>query len=206
MKFTRSSHAVIRGNYAHDNYGTGLWADIDDIDTLYEGNRVENNDDPGILHEISYKAVIRNNIARGNGRAFHVWGWGAQILVQNSRDVEVTGNRVAVPEGGNGITLVEQQRGEGAYGPRVVSGCRVHDNVIAMAGPHGLAVAALADYAASGMAGAGNSFDSDHFYVVGVATRNWDWPMLPGPVTFPEFQSRFGQERHGAVTIGPPPF
>jgi parallel beta-helix repeat protein len=206
MKFTRSSHAVIRGNYAHDNHGPGIWADIDDIETLYEGNRLENNDNPGIQHEISYKAVIRNNIARGNGAAAHSWGWGAQILVQNSRDVDVTGNRVAVAAGGNGITLVEQQRGQGAYGPHVVANCRIHDNLIAMAGPHGLAVAALTDYAASNMAGAGNSFDSDHFYVVGVGTRNWDWPMLPGPVTFQEFQSRLGQERHGTVTIGPPPF
>ena len=57
----------MRDNHVHHNEGPGLWTDIDNIHTLYEGNLVEHNANVGIFHEISYDAVIRNNIVRDNG-------------------------------------------------------------------------------------------------------------------------------------------
>jgi hypothetical protein len=31
---------VVRGNYVHDNNGTGMWTDTNNIHTLYEDNLV----------------------------------------------------------------------------------------------------------------------------------------------------------------------
>src|SRR5215213_11142061 len=52
-------------NYVHDNKSVGLWADTNDNNFLFEGNRIENNDGQAIFWEISYNAVIRNNIYIG---------------------------------------------------------------------------------------------------------------------------------------------
>ncbi len=84
----------MRGNYAHDNWGSGLHTDIDNVNTLYENNRSENNAQIGIFHEIGYKAIIRNNVTRGNGYASG-WVAGAGIFVNSSQDVEIYGNTVS---------------------------------------------------------------------------------------------------------------
>jgi parallel beta-helix repeat protein len=129
-KFVRTHNLVVRGNYVHDNWGPGLWTDIDNINTLIEGNRVTNNAAQGIFHEISYAAVIRNNVATGNGMAHADWLWGSGILVAASADVEVYGNTVS--GNANGITGIQQKRGTGAYGAHLVKNLNVHDNVVTM--------------------------------------------------------------------------
>ena len=129
-KFVRTSGLVLRGNVSHHNHGHGLWTDIDNVNTLYEGNRVEDNTRSGIFHEISYRAVIRNNVARGNGGAGATWVDGAGILVNSSRDVEIHGNTV---EGNlNGIAAVQSARGAGAHGAYELANLFVHDNTVAM--------------------------------------------------------------------------
>lgn len=127
-KFTHTQDLVVRGNWAHDNHGHGLWTDIDNIRTLYEGNRLENNDYSGIFHEISYAAVIRNNTATGNGFGGAKWVDGAGILVSSSRDVEVYGNTLAANR--NGITALQSDRGSGAYGVHDLTNLYVHDNTV----------------------------------------------------------------------------
>jgi hypothetical protein len=122
---------ILRGNYVHHNGGPGLWCDSDNIHVLYENNRSEDNVGMGIVHEISYDAIIRNNIVRRNGLSFSAWLWGAGILVAASPNVEIYGNTV---EGnGNGIGAVQQARGAGAYGPHETSNLWVHDNDVTMA-------------------------------------------------------------------------
>ena len=132
-KFVRTHNLVVRGNYVHDNWGPGLWTDIDNINTLIEGNRVTNNAAQGIFHEISYAAVIRNNIVQGNGfqhRGSKSWLWGAGILVAASGDVQIYNNMVT--GNANGVGGIQQNRGTGAYGPHVVKNLYVHDNVVTM--------------------------------------------------------------------------
>lgn len=131
-KFVRTDRLTVRANTVHHNFGPGLWTDIDNINTVYENNVSEDNDGVGIFHEISYAAVIRDNMVRRNGFGYSTWIWGSGILVAASRDVEVVGNTV---EGNaDGICGVQQNRGGGAYGPYEVSNLWVHDNVIAMDG------------------------------------------------------------------------
>ncbi len=131
-KFTRTERLVVRGNHSHDNNGPGLWTDIDNVDTLYEDNLVEDNLGPGIFHEISYAAVIRNNVVTGNGDEDDLWLWGSGILVAASSGVEVYGNEVR--NNTNGISGIQQDRGEGPLGPYLLDDLDVHDNIIELGG------------------------------------------------------------------------
>jgi hypothetical protein len=87
-----------------------LWCDIDCRNVVYDGNLVENNHDIGIFHEISFKAVIRNNVVRHNGRGYRSWFWRAEIGVAASQDVEVKNNTLTIATGGCGIVLIDQGR------------------------------------------------------------------------------------------------
>jgi parallel beta-helix repeat protein len=106
-KFVQTRWLVVRGNNVHDNQGNGLWTDIGNIYALYENNVVTANSGAGIMHEISYDAIIRNNTARLNGFA-RDWITGAGILVSASANVTVYGNTVT----GNkqGIVGIQQNR------------------------------------------------------------------------------------------------
>ncbi len=137
-KFVRSDGLIIRNNCVHHNDGNGLWTDIDNVNVLYEGNKVFDNTGIGIIHEISYSAVIRNNTIARNGHNKDNWLWGSQILVQNSQDVEVYGNSVEIaPDFGNGIGLIYQDRGNGRYGPYLTTNINVHHNQVVHTGPKG---------------------------------------------------------------------
>src|ERR1035441_2262265 len=93
----------------------------------------------GIQHEVSFNAIIRNNSVMGNGNSPSVWLWNAQIDVQNSSNVEVYGNTVQVASGGgNGIALINQNRGRGPLGPWVAANNYVHDNTITYMGASGV--------------------------------------------------------------------
>ena len=58
-KLSQTDRLTVRAIFSHHNVGPGLWTDTDNINTLYENNTVEDNTSMGILHEISYAAVIR---------------------------------------------------------------------------------------------------------------------------------------------------
>ena len=104
---------------------------IDNIETLYEGNKVFLNGYDGIKHEISYDAILRHNLVAANGKSKDDWLWGAQILIQNSSNVQVYRNLVEVAaDFGNGIGIVYQDRGEGAHGPWYAIRNAVYDNTI----------------------------------------------------------------------------
>lgn len=129
-KFVRTDGLVLRGNVSHHNHGHGLWTDIDNVNTLYEANRLEDNTRSGIFHEISYRAVIRGNVARRNGGAGAAWVDGAGILVNSSRDVEIYEN---VVDGNlNGIAAVQSARGAGAHGAYELANLYVHHNDVGM--------------------------------------------------------------------------
>jgi hypothetical protein len=138
-KFARTKNLIVRNSCVHHNAGPGLWTDIDNVDVLYEGNKVFLNTDDGIKHEISYDAIIRNNVVAHNGTSgFDVWLWGSQILIQNSANVEVYGNLVEVSDSfGNGIGIIHQDRGEGEHGPWHAIHNWVHHNTIVHLGRHG---------------------------------------------------------------------
>ncbi|HEY3927052.1 MAG TPA: right-handed parallel beta-helix repeat-containing protein [Candidatus Koribacter sp.] len=189
-KFVKTVGLVVRDNDVHDNVGAGLWTDIDNIHTTYEGNRVYNNTGDGIKHEISYDAVIRNNLVTNNGAEVQShWLWGAQIMVQNSWNVQVYGNQVKVPSGANGIVIINQRRGDGAYGPHIASGNQVHDNTIVYQSSTGYS--GFADDTHT-LVDPKNVFENNHYS--GASGRHW---FCNGAKSFDEFRMT-GFDRHGS--------
>ncbi|MFF7651649.1 right-handed parallel beta-helix repeat-containing protein [Streptomyces sp. NPDC007983] len=66
IKFWAVNGADVRGNWVHDNRGTGLWADTNNNDFRIEDNVLEANDGAALIYETSYNAVIRKNTIRRN--------------------------------------------------------------------------------------------------------------------------------------------
>lgn len=129
-KFWMTTNLMVRGNYSHDNQGPGLWTDTDNINSTYDRNILVNNLVAGIQHEISQDAVISNNYFYGNGGPAN-WLWEAAILIQNSSNVQVFGNTIRTASNrGNGIGIINQNRGSGPRGPYVAQGNSIHDNDI----------------------------------------------------------------------------
>ena len=185
---------VVRGNHLRGNHGYGFWTDIDNMDSLYEHNLVEDNTAGGITHEISFAAVIRYNTFRRNGPVAPRWLWGAAILVQNSRDVEVHDNSVDMTGRGNGISLVQQNRG--AY---VTINNLVHGNTIVSGTPDHGASGALADHDPEGLRAGNNRFDGNRYRVRNAGDEHWAW--VDGFRAWAEHRRRSGQEATSRVEV-----
>ena len=175
-KFTRTDGLIVRGNYSHDNHGPGLWTDIDNINTLYENNRVEDNDWRGIFHEVSYKATIRNNVCRRNGSKLPANFPlapvdGAGILISNSPNVEVYGNTVSGNK--NGIAALESDRGSGKYGVYDVVNLYVHDNTVTQFS--GLAGGAVQNVGSNAVFSGQNNRYVHNTYDLGGDARPFRW-------------------------------
>ena len=61
-KFWRVRGAVVTNNWVHNNHGVGLWADTNNRGFDIEGNYFQSNYDVGLFYEISYNALIKNNL------------------------------------------------------------------------------------------------------------------------------------------------
>jgi hypothetical protein len=201
-KFALTNRLIVRNNSVHHNYASGLWTDIDNMNTLYEGNQVFDNLGNGISHEISYDAVIRNNVLRNNGKNKPSWLWGSQILIQNSLRVEVYGNTVEVAgDTGNGISIISQNRGSGKYGPYIPQGNYIHHNkIIFRRSPQGCS-GAVAEYAADVVySSGGNRFDFNTYYVTDLNASHWRWNGYKNWNTL----RTAGHERNGTLTTQAP--
>ncbi len=215
VKAGKVERLTLRGNHVHGNYGSGLWCDVDCRNVLFENNLVERNADAGIFYEISFDAIIRNNIVRLNGtgrggQQGSVWVWGAGIQIAASEGVQVYGNTVTVADGSTGIVIVDQGReltdqpkrrhGAGKLLYRTMRNA-VHDNEIVYEGSSGLSGGA-SDVPASnpnfGIIETGaNQFDRNTY----VLRRSSDARFFiwgHGPVAFETFRS-LGQEANGRI-------
>jgi parallel beta-helix repeat protein len=193
-KFSHTDGLVVRGNFSHHNHGAGLWTDVNNINTLYEGNRVEDNDWRGIYHEISYKVVIRNNIIRRNGfnlplaRAFPVDGAG--ILIHDSQNAEIYGNTV---EGNkNGIGAIESNRGSGKYGAYDIVNLNVHDNRVVQ--PSGRAAGITQHVGSNAVFTSKNNRFTRNSYDIGSSGRYFRW--MNGDRSTPEWKG-YGMDMTG---------
>jgi hypothetical protein len=139
-KFAKTTGLVVLNSCVHHNNGPGLWTDIDNIDVLYDGNKVFLNAREGIKHEISFDAIIRNNTVARNGTSrFDGWLWGSQILIQDSSNADIYGNIVEISaKFGNGIGVIYQDRGAGAHGRWDATNNLIHDNTVIHLGNRGL--------------------------------------------------------------------
>ncbi len=132
-KFHSTVGMVVRDNYVHDNNGIGIWLDGSNTDAVIEGNLVVDNDQAGIVAELGYSPVIRNNTVEGNGFASDgLGGEGAGILAFSVRDADIYGN--VVTGNRNGIAGRSDDRGvDSDTGEEwLLEDLYVHDNLITM--------------------------------------------------------------------------
>jgi len=171
-KWVHSTNLVVRNNYSHDNRGAGLHTDGNNVNTLYEGNRVENNTGPGIKHEVSCDAVIRNNTAVSNGFGRTDWVDGAGILVMNSPNVEVYGN--VVRNNNDGIGGIHSTRSHSTDQRCEIDlkNFWVHDNTIEMQVGH-TGVVMNVDHAL--VTGSWNNRFDRNTYILGSGNQYYRW-------------------------------
>ena len=165
VKMWKSEGIVLRGNWVHNNHGPGLWTDGSGINMVYEDNVIEDNYANGIFHEISYDAVIRNNVIRRNGFGHDAWLWGGGIVIASSPNVEIYGN--TVEDNYNGISLTRQNRGSGDYGLHTIANVYVHDNTVIDSGMTG----AAQDIGSDAIYSANNRFENNTYE----GSSSWYW-------------------------------
>lgn len=189
-KFWATTNLLVQDNYVHDNSGKGLWADTNNYNTQYIGNKVLNNIGVGIQHEVSYNAVIRFNTVKGNIPGPTLWVGNAQINIYNSPNVEANNNNVeADASGGNGIAIINEARGSGSMGPWTAVNDYVHNNNITYPGTAG---ASGYENDGGGDTSLQNRFDYNHYIFQG-ASKRWRWQ---GGETWLTLRA-IGQETHG---------
>ena len=66
FKLWKTNGVTISGNYIHDNWGPGGWADTDNANTTWVDNTITNNESEGIIEEISYNFGISGNYIADN--------------------------------------------------------------------------------------------------------------------------------------------
>ncbi|MCW2715596.1 MAG: hypothetical protein JWN88_2643 [Frankiales bacterium] len=172
-KWAFSNDLVVRGNWSHHNTGNGLWTDISNVRSLYEGNLVEDNGYNGIFHEISHSATIQNNVTRRNGTRDTYFSSRQGINVTGSRGVVVTGN-VVQDNGGGGILAVQDQRTGGSpEGSWTLEGLDVRNNDIRMSnGYSGIWIYDAVADRSSYFTTRGNRFTGNR-YQVSDLSRTW---------------------------------
>ncbi len=201
-KFVQTTNLVVRGNFVYGNNGPGLWTDIDNYQTTYEDNIVVSNASMGIFHEISYNATIRGNVVRFNAATPVDWLYGAQILLSSSGNVEVANNEVTVSAfGGNGIAIIQQDRGEGPRGNHLATNNYIHNNRVYHLGPVGTNGAAVDWSQGDFWADTHNRFDYNRYYVSDLLHAYWGWDDAAR--TWAEWQAT-GQEANGVVSANIP--
>jgi len=163
-KFVKSVDLIVRDNYVHHNYGAGLWTDIGNKNTLYEGNTIKYNYGAGIFHEISYKAVIRGNKVESNGYKMLIGG----IYIANSENVEVYDNVLK----NNKVGVLARQQGRGVN----VVNLKVHDNTIIKTSGTGYAAGLIVE---SGgdiyFTSKGNKFQSNTYLLDSAYKEAYHW-------------------------------
>lgn len=192
-KFANTNRLVVRGNCVHHNGGPGLWTDINNMDTLYEKNVVFANDKEGIFHEISYDAVIRDNLVGNNAPEGVGWLYGSNILISTSKNVQVTGNIVEVSAAyGNGIGIIWQDRGS----DWASTGNTVTGNDVTFLGSSGEQGAAADFSPATTEIFLHNTFDNNTYHMTDLSDQHFAWDN--GSRDFAAFQSA-GQDVNGTA-------
>lgn len=134
IKSTRSSGEV-SGNDVVANRGIGIWSDIAEYDRRITGNRIRDNAADGIRYEISYSAVIDQNVVEhngfgtGRGSGGTLWDGGG-INVNTSADVQVRGN--LIKDNRNALSIQSRTRGDGPRGTYVLRNILVEGNLVVM--------------------------------------------------------------------------
>lgn len=207
--FTNTRNLQVLDNYVHDNYGRGIWFDIDSVGALIQGNTVSNEINynqglgyavgDGIRVEISCRITVQDNIAFADQ--------GPQVAIDGSDGDLVTGNSVTAPAGQPGIRIAPQDQRAGQPNnngncdstPKTATNNVVSGNDITLQGAN-----PAADYdGIQQLNGASNTsgtaFGPNTYHVANCAAHLWHWWSGSAlvKVGFVTFQSTYGQEAGG---------
>lgn len=198
VKITMTYNMVYRGNYVHNNEGSGFHSDLGNHGALYDNNISADNTEQGIFHEISYAATVRNNKLLRNGYIhpnWTFWMYGANLLSSTSSGVVAYCNTVEISaQGGNGIDIIVQDR----PGEILSSGNNFHHNTVTFDGNSGMTGAARGS-ATDPMETnfyAQNYFDSNTYHMPDVTRKAFRWNDKFQ--SFAQFQAD-GQDVHGSA-------
>jgi parallel beta-helix repeat protein len=199
-KWANGSDLTVTDNYVHDNVGPGLWTDGSENRITIAGNDVDRNGGNGILVEISYDAKVSRNRVRGNGSERRGWCQAAGILVAQSPNVEVSGNRVS--RNRDGICLSQQARGsDPVLGQHILHDVHVHDNTVVMTTGHSGLIQYVGD--TSYYTSRDNRFQDNTYYLGCRKSNYFIWMRSTSPgyaeIPFSRWQAA-GQEAGGKAT------
>jgi len=94
-KFWDVSGATVSYNLIYDNHSVGLWADTDNSGVDIDHNYFQDNYAAGLVYEISYNALVQDNVFVGNalGEGPHEGGFpdGAIYVSESGSDARVPG-------------------------------------------------------------------------------------------------------------------
>ena len=187
-----STHVTMDNNYVHDNKGPGLHGDIGCDYFVFENNHTARNWSSGIHWEISYHAIIRNNLVENEGYSplgTSFW-YGGGILVSNSTDVEVYGN--TVKDCVNGIGGTETNRGADSKTgvPFNLKDLYVHNNTITQQTGFAAGIVKSSRLDNSVFTSWNNRFVDNTYHLGSQAGQFFEW--LNSPLTLAAWQHRNG--------------
>jgi parallel beta-helix repeat protein len=84
QKVSLSTNVTFRDNFVHHNRWDGIWYDGDNVGSLIDRNRVEDNPGSGIFYEVSGRGIISNNVVRRNGEH--------GVFISTSKSVDIYNN------------------------------------------------------------------------------------------------------------------
>ena len=201
-KFHNTSNLVLKGNYVHDNKGPGLWSDGDNIYVTYDSNTLANNVAAGILHEISFDAVIKNNTSKGDGYGTPGTScyWGSAIAVNDSPNVEIYGNTIV--NGQNGICAEQSDRGSSRTHnqPYRIENLNVHNNTIIQNSSTATATAIVQIGTGNAVYAQWNNRCNSNTYIVANPSTSSLFRWMDKAVSFAQWQS-YGNDIRGSIAI-----
>jgi len=187
-----STHVTFDNNYVHDNKGPGLHGDIGDSYFVFENNHTARNIGSGIHYEISYHAVIRNNLIEDDGYSPDGTGfwYGGGILVSNSSDVEVYGNTVRDCMNGIGGTQADRGVDSKTGLPYTLKNLYVHNNTITQQTGFAAGIVKSSKLDNSVFTSWNNRFINNTYHLGSKAGKFFEW--LNSPQTLAAWQKRDG--------------
>jgi hypothetical protein len=166
---------IVRDNYAHHNYGPGLWTDINNVNCLYQNNISSDNWRSGIYHEISYACEFDGNTLERNGGDTQ-WGnlltnCGIEILSSPNADIHDN----IVTDNHHGICIRDDERDTGNQGSLDVVNTVVTSNTITQASSGTGGLTGFQDGEGNGYDGDGNVFTLNIYCLSGSDTAFFSW-------------------------------
>jgi hypothetical protein len=195
-KFVLSEDLQLRNNYVHHNEGPGLWADIDCDNVVFEHNRTSDNKVAGIFFEISFGAIIRDNVIQNEGGNPGRSGMdqGAGILLNTSSNAEIYRNEVVNCP--NGIVGIQSNRGTSRWTSRTyaLKNMYAHDNSITQESGFAAGIRSGPAYAPAVFTEWNNRFENNTYKLRDATGRFFFWDN--GPRTTAEWKTA-GNEHTG---------